>query len=198
MSVLRQRLAPGERLLLDSSVLAAYLDGGEQVSPLAIELLDDLVRGGRNPAVVSVVSVMETLIRPLRTLPAAHATVLAFYRDFANLTVVPAGLDVAAEAANLRVAFGLAPPDALVAATGLAAEKDGTGLGFAAPRPGHGALDGQFLVFGPDDTGAFDEAEAAFKEIGHRTVLQGTGRFPPWPTDSPGASGTGPSGLPGN
>jgi len=121
MSVLRQRLAQGERLLLDSSALAAYLDGGERISPLAIELLDDLVRSGRNPAVVSVVSVMETLIRPLRTLPAAHATVLAFYRDFPNLAVVPADLDVAAEAANLRVAFGLAPPDALVAATGLAA-----------------------------------------------------------------------------
>lgn len=67
------------------------------------------------------VTVMETLIRPLRRLPAARATVLAFYREFPNLVAAPVDLDVAAEAANLRVAFGFAPPDALIAATGLAA-----------------------------------------------------------------------------
>jgi hypothetical protein len=58
------------------------------------------------------VSVMETLIRPLRRLPAAHGTVLAFYREFPNLVAAPVDLDVAAEAANLRVAFGLAAPGA--------------------------------------------------------------------------------------
>lgn len=121
MSLLLERIAPGERLLLDSSVLAAYLDGGERTSALAIELLDELVASGRNPAIVSMVSVLETLIRPLRRLPEAHATVLAFYRDFPNLVAAPVDLDVAAEAANLRVAFGLAAPDALIAATGLAA-----------------------------------------------------------------------------
>ena len=121
MTALADRVPPGDRILLDSSVLAAYLDGGERTSVLAIELLDDLVRTGRNPAVVSMVSVVETLIRPLRRLPAAHATVLAFYREFPNLVTAPIDLDVAAEAANLRVAFGLSAPDALIAATGLAA-----------------------------------------------------------------------------
>jgi len=121
MTTLADRLPAGDRLLLDSSVLAAYLDGGERTSALAVELLDDLVRSGRNPAVVSMVSVVETLIRPLRRLPAAHATVLAFYREFPNLVAAPVDLDVAAEAANLRVAFGLSAPDALIAATGLAA-----------------------------------------------------------------------------
>jgi predicted nucleic acid-binding protein len=121
MTVLVDRIPPGERLLLDSSVLAAYLDGGERTSALAIELLDDLVRTGRNPAIVSMVSVVETLIRPLRRLPAAHVTVLAFYREFPNLVTAPVDLDVAAEAAHLRVAFGLSAPDALIAATGLAA-----------------------------------------------------------------------------
>jgi predicted nucleic acid-binding protein len=121
MTALAGRLPPGDRILLDSSVLAAYLDGGERTSPLATELLDGFVRSGRNPAVVSMVSVMETLIRPLRRLPAAHATVLAFYREFPNLVAAPVDLDVAAEAAHLRVAFGLSAPDALIAATGLAA-----------------------------------------------------------------------------
>ena len=121
MTALADRLPAGDRVLLDSSVLAAYLDGSERTSPLATELLDDLVRSGRNPAVVSMVSVMETLIRPLRRLPAAHATVLAFSREFPNLVAAPVDLDVAAEAANLRVVFGLSAPDALIAATGLAA-----------------------------------------------------------------------------
>ena len=121
MTGLADRLPAGDRVLLDSSVLAAYLDGGERTSALAAELLDDFVRSGRNPAVVSIVSVMETLIRPLRRLPAAHGTVRAFYREFPNLVAAPVDLDVAAEAANLRVAFGLSAPDALIAATGLAA-----------------------------------------------------------------------------
>lgn len=121
MTALADRLPAGNRILLDSSVLAAYLDGGERTSALATELHDGLVRSGRNPAVVSMVSVMETLIRPLRRLPAAHGTVLAFYREFPNLVAAPVDLDVAAEAANLRVAFGLSAPDALIAATGLAA-----------------------------------------------------------------------------
>jgi predicted nucleic acid-binding protein len=116
---LTDRLPPGDRILLDSSVLAAYFDGGERTSGLAAELIDEHVRSGRNPAVVSMVSVMETLIRPLRRMPAAHGTVLAFFRDMPNLSATPIDLEVAAEAATLRVAFGMSAADAL--ATGLAA-----------------------------------------------------------------------------
>jgi predicted nucleic acid-binding protein len=118
---LTDRLPPGDRILLDSSVLAAYFDGGERTSGLAAELIDEHVRNGRNPAVVSMVSVMETLIRPLRRMPAAHGTVLAFFRDMPNLSATPIDLEVAAEAATLRVAFGMSAADALIAATGLAA-----------------------------------------------------------------------------
>ena len=95
MSRLTDRLPAGDRILLDSSVLAAYFDGGERTSALAAELVDEHVRSGRNPAVVSMVSVMETLIRPLRRLPAAHATVLSFFRDMPNLSTAPVDLDVA-------------------------------------------------------------------------------------------------------
>jgi len=121
MSALSDRLPAGDRGLLDSSVLAAYFDGGERTSALAGELIDQHVPSGRNLAVVSMVSVMETLIRPLRRLPAGHATVLSFFREMPNLAAAPVNLDVAAEAASLRVAFGLAAPDALIAATGFAA-----------------------------------------------------------------------------
>ncbi len=121
MTALTDRLPAGDRILIDSSVLAAYFDGGERTSALAAELVDEHVRSGRNPAVVSMASVMETLIRPLRRMPPAHATVLSFFREMPNLSAAPVDLDVAAEAATLRVAFGLAAPDALIAATGFAA-----------------------------------------------------------------------------
>jgi predicted nucleic acid-binding protein len=121
VSRLADVLAPGDRILLDSSVLAAYFDGGEGISALAAELLDEFVATGRNPAVVSMISVLETLIRPLRRLPSAHQTVLAFYREFPNLVALPVDLDVAREAATIRVGFGLATPDALIVATGLVA-----------------------------------------------------------------------------
>lgn len=121
MTILTDRLPAGDRILLDSSILAAYFDGGERTSALATELVDEHVRSGRNPAVVSMVSVMETLIRPLRRLPSGHATVLSFFREMPNLAAAPVDLDVAAEAATLRVAFGLAAPDALIVATGFVA-----------------------------------------------------------------------------
>jgi predicted nucleic acid-binding protein len=121
MRSLAEALPDGDRILLDSSVLAAYFDQFEATSALALELIDGFVRPGRNPAVVSTVSVMETLVRPLRTMPAGYSAVLAFCREFPNLTPMPVDLDVAHEAAMLRAGFRLSPPDALIAATGFVA-----------------------------------------------------------------------------
>ena len=118
MKTLGEAIPAGDRILVDSSVLAAYFDRLEATWELAAELLDGFVRAGRNQAVVSTVSVMETLVRPLRTMPAGYTAVLAFCRDFPNLTAMPVDLDVAHEAAVLRAGFRLSPPDALIAATG--------------------------------------------------------------------------------
>lgn len=115
-------IAEGDRVLLDTTVLAAYLDATDATHPVARHILGDLVATGRNPAVVSMVTVMEILVRPLRATPPGHHTVLAFLRTHPNLTCVPVDLQVAQEAAHLRADRKLAPPDALIVGTGLATQ----------------------------------------------------------------------------
>jgi predicted nucleic acid-binding protein len=102
----------GDRLLLDTTVLAAFFDATDVTHPVARYVLDDLIAKGRNPAIVSMITVMEILVRPLRASPPGHHTVLAFLRTHANLECIPVDLQVAQEAAHLRAAERFAPPDA--------------------------------------------------------------------------------------
>jgi len=119
---LLEAIAEGDRVLLDTTVLAAFLDATDATHPVARHVVSELVASGRNPAVVSMVTVMEILVRPMRATPPGHHTVLAFLRTHPNLTCVPVDLQVAQEAAHLRAGRRLAPPDALIVGTGLAAQ----------------------------------------------------------------------------
>lgn len=119
---LEQAIPPGERLLLDTTSLAAYLDATESTHDLARHVIDGMVAPGRNPAIVSMITVMEILIRPLRATPHSHHTILAFIRSQPNLTAVPVDLQVAQDAASLRAAQRFSPPDALIVGTGLATQ----------------------------------------------------------------------------
>lgn len=112
----------GDRLLLDTTVLAAYLDSTDATHPVAVHVLDQFVATGRNAAVVSMITVMEILVRPMRSSPPGHHTVLAFLRSHPNLECVPVDLQVAQDAAHLRADKNFAPPDALIVATGLATQ----------------------------------------------------------------------------
>ena len=107
-------------MLLDSTTLIAYLDGGEIASPIAKHIIDEWVQPGRNPGIVSVVSVMELLVRPMRTgVPAAYRHIIDFLTRFPHLSVAVADLAVAHEAAALRASHGFRAPDALIIASGL-------------------------------------------------------------------------------
>lgn len=119
---LERAIPAGDRLLLDTTALAAYLDATEATHPVARHILDELVASGRNPAVVSMVTVMELLVRPLRAAPGGHRTVLDFLRHHPGLDAVPLDLQMAQEAASLRATHGFKPPDALVIATGIATQ----------------------------------------------------------------------------
>ena len=119
---LQAAITDGDRLLLDTSVVAAFFDARDANHPIAVHVLTELVASGRNPAVVSMVGVMELLVRPMRTVPAGHHTVLGFLRTFPNLECVPVELQVAQEAAHLRAARRFSTPDALIVGTGLAAQ----------------------------------------------------------------------------
>lgn len=119
---LEQAIPAGDRVLLDTTTLAAYLDATEAVHPVARHVVEHLVGTGRNAAVISMITVMELLIRPMRAAPPGHHTVLAFIRNHPNLIAIDTDLQVAQDAAFLRAAHRFAPPDALVIGTALAAQ----------------------------------------------------------------------------
>ncbi|TAM61534.1 type II toxin-antitoxin system VapC family toxin [bacterium] len=119
---LERVLSPGVPLLLDSSVLIAHVRGDEHVSELATQVVDGMVRSGRNRAIVCAVSVMEVLIEPRRKARAVYRELLDFFEHFPNLRVEPVDLEIASRAAELRADLGFAAPDALIIATGLVRE----------------------------------------------------------------------------
>ncbi len=109
-----------ERVLLDTSALIAFHSPQEQVHSLAdyvlrrIESDADSLRG-----YYSAVSASEILIRPLRTSLADFTGMQSFLTNYPHLTVLPADLAVAAQAANVRAFSRISTPDAFVIATGL-------------------------------------------------------------------------------
>jgi predicted nucleic acid-binding protein len=111
---LAQAIPPGAALLVDSSVVLAYLAGGEAGSERAEELFDGYIATGRNPASLSMVTVGEILVRPFRRGSAALATAEGFLQHFADLRLVPVTYEVAREAARLRALTDLSMPDALI------------------------------------------------------------------------------------
>jgi predicted nucleic acid-binding protein len=120
-SGLKRTIAPGATMVVDTSAILAYLDGTERVSEAAAFVFDRLIATGRNPAVVSTVSVTEALVRPFRARSASAAgTVEAFFRSFPNLSIQPVTYDIARQAARVRAATALRTPDALILATATA------------------------------------------------------------------------------
>jgi predicted nucleic acid-binding protein len=114
-------IAPGASLVIDTSAVLAYLDGSERVSELAAGVIDRLVASGRNPAVVSAITVTEALVRPIRAgSTSAIAIVETFLGSFPNLAIQPVGDAIAREAAVIRAATSLRTPDAIVLATAVA------------------------------------------------------------------------------
>jgi predicted nucleic acid-binding protein len=114
----------GASVLIDSSVVLAYLAGGEPGSARAAELFDDFVATGRNPASLSMVTVAEILVRPFHRGPAAVATAEAFLRHFADMRIVPVAYEVAREGARLRASTDLPMRDALIVASAIIAGAD--------------------------------------------------------------------------
>jgi len=78
-----------------------------------------MIKTGRNAAIVSPITALELLIRPLRTAPAGAIHVHDFLGHTPNLTLMPIDLHVAQEAASLRATHNFKVPDALLIATGI-------------------------------------------------------------------------------
>jgi predicted nucleic acid-binding protein len=114
---LEAAVRPDVLVALDTSALLAYLSGGEAASPAAAWLLDARIGAGRNPAVISSLTVAELLVRPFRMGSSTAATVEGFLRLFGEVRIADVTYAVAREAARIRAATGLGMPDALVMAT---------------------------------------------------------------------------------
>lgn len=106
-------------LLLDSSVLIAHIEGGEDVSPVATTIIDGFLRDERNDGVISTVTVSEVLVRPHRFGRARDIGMGLL--DMPGLTLRSVDFLVAAEAARMRAESSLRLPDAIVLATGILA-----------------------------------------------------------------------------
>ena len=117
-AALEAAIPAGESLLLDTSAILAYLSGVEQASAIAAVLIDELVGTGRNPAVVSAISVCEILVRPNRA-GSSSAVRLAddFLTHFPNLHVDPVTIEIARLGAQIRAGTAAPTPDALILAT---------------------------------------------------------------------------------
>ena len=112
----------GATILLDTSVVLAYLSGSESASQAAAAVIDGYVAVGRNAAVLSAISVTELLVRPVR---AGSATAIRLVDDFLdhfpNLRVESVSVDIARAAARIRAATSAPTPDALILATAVGA-----------------------------------------------------------------------------
>lgn len=102
---------------LDTSTLLAYLSGGEAASEAAAWLLDARIGAGRNPGVISSLTVAELLVRPFRAGSAVVSTAEGFLRFFGKIKIADVTYAVAREAARIRAVSGLGMPDSLVLAT---------------------------------------------------------------------------------
>ena len=111
----------GDRILLDSSVLIAYLDGGEAVSAAAARVIDECVHSGRNTAVIAMLTALEVLVKPTSTSPADYVHVHDFQNRFPNFLLQVIDFPIAQEAASLRATHRYKTPDAIVIATGIVA-----------------------------------------------------------------------------
>jgi predicted nucleic acid-binding protein len=121
---LASAIVPGRSVVVDSSVVLAYLSGAEPVSDGARQLFDAFAATGRNPVAISTVTVGEVLVRPFRRGPSAVATAEGFLRHFADLRVVDVTYGVAREAARLRAATDLPMPDAIIVASAAVTDAD--------------------------------------------------------------------------
>jgi predicted nucleic acid-binding protein len=121
---LESALPAGAPVLLDTSVVLAYLAGNEAASPLAIHVLDTMVQPGRNRGTVSAVTAAEVLVRPFAVGGRAAGVAELFLLHFPNLEIAPVTYGIAREAARVRAETGLPMPDALILASAV-----GLGIG---------------------------------------------------------------------
>ena len=121
---LEAAIPAGQSLLVDTSVVLAYIGGQEATSDLARQVFDAFTATGRNPTSLSTVTVAELLVRPFRRGAPAVSTAEGFLRHFGDMRLVDVTYAVAREAARLRATTDLSMPDALIVASAVTTDAD--------------------------------------------------------------------------
>jgi predicted nucleic acid-binding protein len=113
-------LGNAQRAFVDSSMCIAYLSTTELVHVQARHIFER-IRSNTDPLVgyLSVVSVAELLIRPIRSGSSDLFTVHSFLLTFPNLYIIDVDFGIAQQAANVRALSRLAMPDALLVGTAI-------------------------------------------------------------------------------
>jgi predicted nucleic acid-binding protein len=118
-------LSACRRVNLDTNALIYYLEDRRPYADL-MEAVFELIDRGELEAVVSSIAQMELLVKPIRENDLeAVDEIMEFTEQTANLRMFEVSRAVALQAALIR-AEGLPVPDALIIATGAAAECDAT------------------------------------------------------------------------
>ena len=106
-------------IVLDSVIWIYHLEEHRKYSGLTAQLLD-YVNAGRSEAIVSEITLLEILVRPLRlALQDVADEYEILLEHFPHLHLVPVNRAIILKSASLRAQYGLRTPDALILATGL-------------------------------------------------------------------------------
>jgi predicted nucleic acid-binding protein len=113
-------LGDTHRAFIDTSTCIAYFSTAEAAHAVARHLFDRIADDA-DPliAYLSIVSVSEMLVRPIRAGQPRLGLVHQFIQTYPNLQILPADFEVALQAANIRALTRLALPDALLVGTAL-------------------------------------------------------------------------------
>jgi len=118
----KMKLPIGQKVLLDTSSVIYYIENIEPYATVLYHIHDSIARGD-NTAVVSVITLIEVLTKPIRDGLTDLADKFRLYltrsKNIDFLSVTP---EIGELAARLRARYNLRTPDAIQLATALASE----------------------------------------------------------------------------
>lgn len=119
---MRDLISSHHIIALDSCVWIYHLENHPEYASLTKQVLE-AVEAGTCKAVASELTLPEILVRPLQLdLPDVADEYELLLTSFPHFSLDPISRDILLHAANIRAHHGLRTPDAIVAATALAAQ----------------------------------------------------------------------------
>lgn len=119
IDVLIDRIKQDKKVLIDTNVLIYFLEGNDEFG-LASKKVLTLIKNAEVKGYVSVISLAELLVKPLKMKDAKLVTEInKFINNFPNLNLVSVDKHVATVAAQIRVEYGLKMPDALIVSSAI-------------------------------------------------------------------------------